>query len=85
MGVMVLVGAVFLLIGYYRFIGAGRTDVCELLALQRVHFQVVAARMFADDHALIDRFTRVDEHASAILQVEQRVADRTAIDHTRVV
>ena len=57
---------------------AGGADVGELLALQRVDVEVVAAGVLADDHAGIDLLARADEQRAALLQVPQRVGDRLA-------
>ena len=57
---------------------AGGTDVGELLALQHVELEIVAAGVLADDHALIDPGAGIDEHRPAVLQVEQRVSHRLA-------
>jgi hypothetical protein len=43
--------------------------------------QVVAAAVQADDLALVDLDVRVDEQATAILQVVQRVGQGLALDH----
>src|SRR5690606_6004003 len=51
----------------------------ELLALDRVHHQVVVAGVDADDHAFVQRIARADEHAAAILQVPQRVGHCVAV------
>ena len=45
-----------------RFILAGRADVGELLALDDVELEVIAARVLADDHAGIDLGAVLDEH-----------------------
>ena len=35
--------------------------------------------MFANNHALIDRLLRVDEHHPTVLQVEQRIGHRLTL------
>ena len=52
----------------------GRPVVAELLALGGVAEHVVAPRVLADDHALVDRGHVADEECGALLQVLQRVA-----------
>src|SRR5258706_5053588 len=54
-------------------------DVGELLGLDRVRHQVVVARVDADDHALVHRVARADEHAAALLQLPKRVGDGDAV------
>jgi hypothetical protein len=44
-------------------------DVGELLALEHVDDEVVAARMLADDHAGINLPAGLDHHRPAIFQV----------------
>ena len=62
-------------------VGAGGADVGELLRLQRVDAEVVAAGVDADDHALVDVGVVADEQLAALLQAEQRVGDRLAGRH----
>src|SRR5205085_8909081 len=57
----------------------GRADVGQLLALQRVDVEVVAAAVRADDHPLIDLRPGVDEYRPALLEVPQRVSDCRAV------
>ena len=52
----------------HRFVGAGRADVGELLALDRVDHQVVVAAVDADDHAFVQLVAGRDEHAAAVFQ-----------------
>ena len=42
-------------------VGAGGADVGELLGLERVHHQIVVARVDADDHALVHLVAVPDE------------------------
>src|SRR6185312_54586 len=58
---------------------AGGADVGELLGLDRVHDQVVVAAVDADDHSLVELLARADEHAPALLQIEQRVGHRLTL------
>jgi serine O-acetyltransferase len=65
----------------HRLVRARGADVGQLLALERVHLEVVVAGMLADDHALVDLFLRVDEHPPAILEVPERIGHRLAVFH----
>ena len=70
------------------FVRAGCADIGELLGFERIHDQVIAARVDADDHAFVDLFTVADHELAALLQVEQRIAQRFALavgDHHAVV
>src|SRR5690606_20501469 len=58
---------------------ARRTNVGELLFPNRVHHQIVVAAVYADDHALVERVLGRDEHASALLQLPQRVGHGLAV------
>src|SRR6185369_8261927 len=58
---------------------AGGADVGELLALDDVHFEVVASRVLADDHALIDARARADEERAAVFEVPERIVGRLAV------
>src|SRR5690606_36098656 len=58
---------------------AGRPDVGELLLANRIHHQVVVAAVNADDHALIERVLRADEHAAAFLKLPQGVSHGLAV------
>ena len=55
-------------------VGTGGADVGQLLGLQRIDHQVIAARVNADNRTLVDLFAVADEQPAAFLQVEQRVA-----------
>ncbi len=59
-------------------VGPGGTDVGELLGLERVHDQVVLARVQPNDHALVNLFAGTDEQLASVLQVEQGEAQRLA-------
>src|SRR4051812_15472336 len=62
-----------------RLVLARGADVGELLGLDRVHHEVVVARVDADDHALVDGIARADEHAPALLQLPERISHRDAV------
>ena len=62
-------------------IGAGGAHVGELLALGGVHHQVVAAAVDADQLAFVDFHVGLDQHAAALLQVEQGERQHLAFDH----
>src|SRR5262249_53747861 len=62
----------------HRLVLRSGANIGELLALQHVDFEIVAAGMFAHDHAAIDLPTGFDHHRAAVLQVPQRVSDRFA-------
>lgn len=53
----------------YGFILAGGADVGQLLALQNVHFEIVIARVNADNHAGINLLTRLDDHRATIFEL----------------
>src|SRR5690606_29045155 len=55
---------------------ASGADVGQLLALQRVHVQIVGAGILADDHALVARLAAAHEHHAAVFQVPQGVGHR---------
>src|SRR5258708_262661 len=57
---------------------AGGADVGELLALQHVDFEVVAAAMLADHHALVNGHAGIAEHRPALLEVPHRIGDSVA-------
>ena len=57
---------------------AGSPDVGQFLALQNIYLEIIVTAVLADDHALIDRGLRIDEHYPAILQVEKRIGDSGA-------
>src|SRR5690348_17238401 len=61
-----------------KFLTGGLADVGDLLLLGDVHVHVVAARVLADDHALVDLGARRDEQRAALLEVEHGVAGRRA-------
>src|SRR6056297_1752556 len=65
----------------HRVVGAARADIGELLALERVHLEIVLARMLADDHAGVDLLLRADEHAPPLFEVPERVGHRDAVFH----
>src|SRR6516164_2269012 len=54
-------------------------DIGELLALEHVDLEVVAARVLAHDHAAIDLPSRVDHHRPAVLEIPQRVGHGLAL------
>src|SRR4029077_8230272 len=58
---------------------AGGADVRELFALQHVDFEIVAAAVLADHHALVDRDAGIDEHRPALLEVPHRIGDGGAL------
>src|SRR6185437_3889250 len=62
-----------------RIVLAGGADVGELLGLDRVHDQVVVAAVDADDHSFVELLPGADEHAPALLQIEQRVGHCLAL------
>src|SRR6185312_1246840 len=62
-----------------RIVLTGRTDVRELLGFDRIHHKIVLAAMNADDHALVKLLARAHEHASALLEVEERVGHRFTV------
>jgi hypothetical protein len=51
--------------GFVRSRGA---HIGKLLALDWVDYKVVVTAVDADDHALVHRLARVDEHAPTLLQ-----------------
>ena len=55
------------------FIGAGRTNVGQLLAFNRIHRQVVIAVVNTDHHAFVDFRTVTQEQTPPLLYVEQAV------------
>src|SRR5690606_22169749 len=55
---------------------ARRADIRELLALRRIHGQVVPAAVDADDHPFVDLVAVADEQRAALLEVEQRIRRR---------
>src|SRR3546814_6722299 len=57
---------------------AARPEVGELLRFHRVDFKVVGLRIFADDHAFIDRLARRDEQDAAIFKGIKGIAHRFA-------
>jgi hypothetical protein len=62
-----------------RFVCAlGGADVGKLLALDDVELEVIAARVLANDHAGIDLGAVLDEHGSAVLQVEDGIGHSLA-------
>ena len=63
----------------HRLVRARGADVGQLLALERVHLEVVVAAVLADDHAAVDLLLRADEHAAAVLEPPERVGDRDAV------
>ena len=50
-----------------------------MLRLQRVHVQVLAFGVLAQDHALVDRLTGGDEQEAALLQIIKRIGHRLAL------
>jgi hypothetical protein len=52
-----------------RLILAGGADIGQLLFLDRVHFQIIVARMFTQDHADINLDTGINEQRAAFLNV----------------
>src|ERR1700744_2577133 len=52
----------------HGFIGARGAHVGQLLALDRIHDEIVVAAVDADDHAFVQRIAGHHEHAAAILQ-----------------
>ncbi len=62
-------------------VGAGCADVGELFALERVHFQVVFAAVFADDHALVHLLLCSNHQVTALFQVEQSVRHTDTVFH----
>src|SRR5262249_27747182 len=61
-----------------RFVGGRGAHVCQLLFADNIYVQVDVARVFADDHTLVDRGLRFDEDLAALLQVVDGVARRVA-------
>src|SRR5712692_410145 len=59
-------------------VGRRGAHVGELLFLGDVDVEVVVAAVLAGDHALVDLFTRAQEHHAARLEVVDRVARRAA-------
>src|SRR6202042_1512914 len=59
-------------------LGVG-ADVGELLALEHVDFEVVAARVLADDHATINLPARLDHHRAAVFHIPHRVSHGLAL------
>src|SRR3546814_20970959 len=57
---------------------AARPEVGELLRFHRVDFKVVGLRIFADDHAFIDRLARRVEQDAAIFNGIKGIAHRFA-------
>lgn len=55
-------------------VGAGSTGVCRVLLLADVDDNVVALRVAADNHALVNRYARPDKQAASVLCVEQAVS-----------
>ena len=62
-----------------RLILAGGADIGQLLFLDRVHFQIIVARMLTQDHADINLHAGVHEQRAAFLQIEQRVLNGLTI------
>ena len=58
---------------------SGGPDVGEFLRADGIHDQVVVARVFSDDHALVDFVAGTDHQFRTFLQFPQRVADRGAV------
>src|SRR5690606_20330458 len=61
------------------FVGAGGADVGQLLALDRIHDEIVVTAVDADDHAFVQLVARRHEHAAAVFQVPQCVGDGFAV------
>ena len=58
-----------------RLIATGRPHIRQLLALQNIDLKIVVAVVFTNNHSLIDRCLWIDEHQSAILQIEERIGN----------
>src|SRR5262245_48400941 len=54
-------------------------DVGQLLALEDINLEIIAAGVLAHDHAAIDLPARLDHHRAAILQIPECESDREAI------
>ena len=59
-----------------QLVGRRGAHVGELLRLRRVHVEVFAARVLADDHSLVQLIGRLDEERAALLEVLDREAGR---------
>ena len=46
-----------------------------MLAFEHVDFEIVAARVLADDHAAVHLDARLDHHRPAVFQLPHRVGD----------
>src|SRR5690554_1412920 len=57
------------------------THVVELLALGGVYRQLVGTVVDADQHALVDFGTVVDDQLATLLQGVERIGQRLAVDH----
>src|SRR5205823_398013 len=60
----------------HQLVRGRRAHVRQLLLLRRVHVQILGARVFADDHSLVDLDSRADEQLAPLLQVQQRERGR---------
>src|SRR5208282_1111334 len=62
-------------------------DVGELLFTAYIDRQIGFARVLADDHPFVHRFTRIDKEAPAFLQMKDRVTrgDALAVGNHRAV
>src|SRR6185312_7363608 len=56
-----------------------RTDIGELLALEYVDDEIVATRMLAHDHSVINFPAWLDHHWAAVFKIPQRVRDGVAL------
>src|SRR4051812_19823928 len=76
-----------LLVGHepHEDVGGRGADVREVLLLDGVDVEVLAARVLADDHALVDLLARADEQRPALLEVHQRElgGGAAAVGHQR--
>src|SRR5690606_38512892 len=57
----------------FRYLGSGRPHVGCLAFLGYVDVQVLRPGVFADDHALVNLGSRLDEKAPALLNVQDGV------------
>ncbi len=60
-------------------VSSGSTNIGQLLGLQRIHYQVIVALMYANNHAFIDFLTVAQHQLAAFLQIKQRIAKCLAL------
>ena len=60
----------------HELLGGGGAHVRQLLLARRVDLHVVAARVEANDHAVVDVDARLDEQLAALLERHQRMLRR---------